>query len=239
MNFLIVLLLLVFLWMRAFLIFHKKAENFFHICLVRQPWQSLDDESLLLQYTQTLDKQMLGELFKRHSLLCFTVSMKYLKDEMAAEDAVMQIFEKLLLDLHKHEVKNFKSWLHSVTRNHCLMQLRKPQLFASLQTSDQENEDPFMESAMLLHQETDGKELEQKLQTMEQVLSELNTAQANCLRMFYLQGKTYEEVANHFGYSLNEVKSNIQNGKRNLKIGMAKRGITFMMLGFIWIQQSA
>jgi len=225
--------------MQGFFVFHKKPQNFFHICLVTRNWQTAEDEELVKHYAVDGDRQVLGILFKRHSLLCFTVCMKYLKDEMAAEDAVMQVFEKLLIDLRKHEVQNFRSWLHSVCRNHCLMQLRKPQFFASLQLENDSTEDGFMESTYNLHQDEDKQMLEEKLQTMEQVLNELNSTQASCLRLFYLEGKSYEELSKQLGLSLNEVKSHIQNGKRNLKIGMARKGITYVSILFIWIQQSA
>ncbi len=225
--------------MQGFFEFHKKPKIFFHLCLVTHNWQTEADEDLVKHYASTGNMQVLGILFKRHSLLCFTVCMKYLKDEMAAEDAVMQVFEKLLTDLRKHEVQNFRSWLHSVCRNHCLMQLRKPQLFAALQTDIEENEEIFVESASFVHLTDDKQVLEDKLQTMEQVLTELNAAQASCLRLFYLEGKSYEDICTQLGLTLNEVKSHLQNGKRNLKIGMARKGITYASILFLWMQQSA
>ncbi len=225
--------------MQGFFVFHKKPQKKFHLCLVTHNWQTEADEDLVKYYASTGNMQVLGILFKRHSLLCFTVCMKYLKDEMAAEDAVMQVFEKLLIDLRKHEVQNFRSWLHSVCRNHCLMQLRKPQFFAALQLENDSTEDGFMESTFNLHQEDEKQMLEEKLQTMEQVLTELNAAQASCLRLFYLEGKSYEDISQQLGLTLNEVKSHLQNGKRNLKIGMARKGITYASILFIWMQQSA
>jgi RNA polymerase sigma-70 factor (ECF subfamily) len=225
--------------MQGFFEFHKKPQKFFHLCLVTHNWQTEADEDLVKHYASTGNMQVLGILFKRHSLLCFTVCMKYLKDEMSAEDAVMQVFEKLLTDLRKHEVQNFRSWLHSVCRNHCLMHLRKPQLFAALQTDIEENEEIFVESASFVHPTDDKQVLEEKLQTMEQVLTELNAAQASCLRLFYLEGKSYEDISTQLGLTLNEVKSHLQNGKRNLKIGMARKGITYASILFLWMQQSA
>jgi RNA polymerase sigma-70 factor (ECF subfamily) len=225
--------------MQGFFVFHKKPQKKIHLCFVTHNWQTEADEVLVKHYASTGNMQVLGILFKRHSLLCFTVCMKYLKDEMAAEDAVMQVFEKLINDLRKHEVQNFRSWLHSVCRNHCLMELRKPQLLTALQTEEDNNEERFMESALLLHPTEDKQILEEKLQTMEQVLTELNAAQASCLRLFYLEGKSYEDITKQLGLTLNEVKSHIQNGKRNLKIGMVRKGITYASILFLWMQQSA
>ncbi len=56
--------------------------------------------------------------------LLYAVCLKYLKDQETAKDAVMAVFEELASKLKKHEVDNFKGWLYTLTKNHCLMQLR-------------------------------------------------------------------------------------------------------------------
>lgn len=199
----------------------------------------LSDENLVLEFQKTGDKELIGILFKRHSLLCFTVCMKYFKNETLAEDAVMQVFEKLLSTLQQHPIQNFKSWLHSVCRNHCLMELRRPALFQALVQKEEENEDGFMEFKSFVHQEDDKTLLEEKLQVMETSLNELNISQANCLRWFYLEHLSYDQISKQSGMSLNEVKSNIQNGKRNLRIAMARKGISYTSILFLWMQLSA
>ena len=103
------------------------------------------DEELVKMYQTSLDKNIVGVLFKRHSLMCYGVSNKYLKDEDAAQDATMQIFEKLFSDLTKHEILNFRSWLHSVCRNYCLMELRKPMRVMRMRESEDDHENEFME----------------------------------------------------------------------------------------------
>src|SRR3954469_20909800 len=87
-------------------------------------YKSLDDLQLVARYKETGDNALVGELHNRHTHLIFGTCMKYLKDEDEAQDASMQIFEKLLIDLKKHEIQQFKGWLHMVCKNYCLMQLR-------------------------------------------------------------------------------------------------------------------
>jgi len=203
------------------------------------PLKEMSDEELQVYYQKEGDKLAVGELFKRHSLLCFTVCNKYLKNEDAAHDAVMQIFENLFQDLKKHQIQNFRSWLHSVARNHCLMILRKPDLFLHITNPDEESEDDFMEKKMLLHQEDNKEDLEAKLIAMEKALAGLNQKQQECIRLFYLNQLSYEQVSLQTGYELNEVKSAIQNGKRNIKINLSENGITYLLICLLWIQQSA
>ena len=56
--------------------------------------------------------------------LVYGVCLKYLKNRDESKDAVMQIFEKLITEIPKQKIENFRSWLHVVTKNYCLMQLR-------------------------------------------------------------------------------------------------------------------
>jgi RNA polymerase sigma-70 factor (ECF subfamily) len=194
------------------------------------------DENLVVNYQNTKNNLVVGELFKRHSLLCFTVCVKYLKDEDAAHDATMNIFEKLFIDLQKHQITNFKSWLHTVCKNHCLILLRKPNVLVSINEDEEENENLFMQLSNILNHEDDKQEKEEKLQAVENAILGLKDKQKQCIELFYLKQKSYVEIAAITGYSENEVKSYIQNGKRNLKIILEQKGITIGLALFLWIQ---
>ncbi len=201
--------------------------------------KDLTDLELLLSYQKEADAPALGELFKRYALMCFAVANKYLKNEEASHDAVMQIFENLCTNIPKRPILQFKPWLHSVTKNHCLMQLRKPNVFKHISQLEEENEEGFMENVPEMHLTDETWQLEEKLQHLESAMLGLNPKQQTCIRLFYLQNLSYEEIASQTGYALNEVKSAIQNGKRNLKIKLAENGITYLIICFIWMQQSA
>lgn len=144
--------------------------------------------------------------------LVYGVCVNYLKDEEASKDAVMQIFEELVIKLKNHEVQNFKSWLHVLTRNHCLMALRKNSKHEMVSI-----EETFVENTDFVHLDVDDTK-ENKLTIMEKCMGKLPEEQRVTVDLFYLQEKCYKEVADLTGYDLLKVKSYIQNGKRNLKI---------------------
>jgi RNA polymerase sigma-70 factor (ECF subfamily) len=177
------------------------------------------DEELIAMYRNSHDPRYVGELFNRYTALVYGVSMKYLKDEDKAKDAVMQIFEDMLSHLKKHKVEYFKGWLHTVTRNHCLIILRKENKHPVISQHLPENEEGAVDLADILHP-NDDIDKESLLQVMEQGLQHLKKEQKLCVELFYLKDKSYVEVAEITGYELNQVKSYIQNGKRNLKIWM-------------------
>lgn len=225
--------------MRSEACFHKTRKKKSSLQRMAELFLHESDEMLIERYRKNGDKEVVGMLFKRHTLMCFAVCRKYLKDDDAAEDAVMAVVEKLFTDLLKHDIKNFKSWLHSVCRNYCLMELRKPAPAFSLNDTEEENDARFMEIDTLLHQEENDGAKEEKLQTLEQAITQLNEKQRQCIELFYLQQKSYEEVSRITGYSAMDVKSALQNGKRNLKIIMGKSGIAFCLIVLEWILHTA
>ncbi|HOZ14814.1 MAG TPA: sigma-70 family RNA polymerase sigma factor [Tenuifilaceae bacterium] len=180
---------------------------------------AFSDLQLIDLYKKVGDKQIVGEVYKRYTRFVFSICMKYLKDEDDSKDAVMQIFEKLFVDLLKHEVSNFKSWLHSVTRNHCLHIIRDSK-YQNQKMKDFSNfEEEVMENQLFLYQDSVNV-LEERVAELERELGNLSKEQRVCVELFYLKDKCYQEVAEITGYSLNQVKSYIQNGKRNLIISL-------------------
>jgi RNA polymerase sigma factor (sigma-70 family) len=175
-----------------------------------------DEGSLLSEYRQTGNLEVLGKLYEPYMHLLFGVCLKYFKDEELSKDAVMQIFEQLISKLRVHEVSNFKSWLYTLSRNYCLMALR-----VSGKHDFVPMEDNFMEKEAFEHLTIEDSS-EQKLTIMEKCIEKLPAAQKDTISLFYLEQKCYKEVAEQTGYDLNKVKSYIQNGKRNLKICIEK-----------------
>ena len=191
--------------------------------LIPERLNDLTDSELLKEFKVSRNNLIIGVLYKRYAHLVFGLSMKYLKDEEDAEDMVIQVFTKLMSDLIKHEVEFFKSWLYTYTKNYCLMQLRASQSKRNKEADYKQNIKNLMESPDELHQMALDKEI--KIGELEKAINELNEEQEKCIRLFYLQEKSYQEISNETGYSVNNVKSHIQNGKRNLKIKLEKMGI--------------
>jgi len=175
-----------------------------------------DDAVLIAQYKHTGSLEVLGVLYNRYMHLVYGVCLNYFKEEEASKDAVMQIFEELILKLKIHEVQNFKSWLHVLTRNHCLMAIRKNAKHDTISI-----EDAFVENTEFVHLDIEDAK-EKQLTVMEKCMDTLSEEQKVSVDLFYLQEKCYKEVAEITGYEILKVKSYIQNGKRNLKICIEK-----------------
>lgn len=183
----------------------------------------LSDEELLLRYRQQGDVADLGVLYDRHLTEVFAICRRYLRPDEEAQDAVMQLFEQLVEKLRRHEVSNFPAWLHATARNHCLMVLRARQRAGPAAGGALVVHFPDaagMESAAhqhLVENDDDAHLTEERLQALEHALAELPDGQRRCLELFYLEKKCYADIAQLTGFDLKQVKSHLQNGKRNLK----------------------
>lgn len=168
----------------------------------------ITDGQLLENFYADGNNEWLGILLQRYTLLLLGVCMKYLKNEEEAKDCVQQIFLKCITELHKYKVEYFKSWLYTVAKNHCLMRLRDKHVNVDI------------ENVPVAADETSKEALRDKdkiLEVMEESIQDLNAEQKTCVTLFYLQKKSYQEIADETGYTILQVKSFIQNGKRNLK----------------------
>jgi RNA polymerase sigma-70 factor, ECF subfamily len=180
-------------------------------------YRKLSDEELIYRYVHRQDPVAINYLYERYGHLVFGVCCKYLRNTEAAKDATQQIFIKLIDDIAKYTIDKFKPWLYKVAKNYCLMQLRQsvPVVNNSFDTGGD------MEFEEDLHQKV---EEEQVLNRLESAVEELNEDQRVCIRLFYLEKMTYAEISEKKGYTVMQVKSHIQNGKRNLKIKLELTG---------------
>ena len=182
--------------------------------------QVLSDLELIERYRYSYDNAYIGELFQRYSHMLFGVGMKYLRDEEKAKDIVMDVFEKVLKDLKRHDVENFRTWIYSVTKNQCLMALRKDKRLDARQEEFNHFTKEIMEIDLPVH--LNGESQEETDRKLMDALETLKKEQQECIRLFYFERKSYEEIELMTGYSYKEVKSFLQNGKRNLKIQLTK-----------------
>ncbi len=181
-----------------------------------ESYKDLNNEELVQRYRNSHDMAYIGELYQRYTHLIYGVCLKYLKDEAAAEDAVMQIFEKLIPDLKKHHITTLKPWLFTVVKNHCMMQFRKEAVDGKRKAAFKSELGDVVENPDDNHL-NDAADKEFVLQHLKEGIDELKEEQRICIELFYLKNSSYAEISVITGYSPNDVKSYIQNGKRNLK----------------------
>lgn len=173
------------------------------------------DRELIIDYKSHDNFSALDELFQRYIHLVFFVCEKYLKNLEDSKDAVMEIFEKSVEQLKKYEVTDFKKWIYATAKNHCAYKLKRKAALPVIEKNVEKFENFFMENQDFSHLLS---EREAQFQKLEWALNHLEEVQKTCIDLFYFQRKSYQQIAEMTGYSIKQVKSSIQNGKRKLKI---------------------
>ena len=179
------------------------------------------DEELLLDFTSSGDLEILGDLYSEYMHLVYGVCIKYLKNRDESMDAVMQIFEKLIIEIPKHEILNFKNWLYVLTKNFCLMKLRSQKYDTEKIQNWINDTQIFMETVPGMHPiDEERPDLDKELQDC---IERLKEEQKECIKMFYFDNMSYSEIGDNLRLDEKKVKSYLQNGKRNLKICLEEK----------------
>lgn len=174
------------------------------------------DLRMVEKYRTSGDLEILGALFEQYMHLVYGVCLKYFKDRDKSQDAVMSIFEKLIIEMEKHQLENFKSWLYVLTKNYCLMQLRSESSERQKKIKLIQDDRSFMESSYELHPIDKENGISDK--ALEDCIENLKEEQMRCIRLFYYENNCYSEIADQLKMDEKKVKSHLQNAKRNLKI---------------------
>jgi RNA polymerase sigma-70 factor (ECF subfamily) len=184
----------------------------------RKYLSSLEDAAVLQLYKQKQWPRCIDELFLRYGHLIYGVFLKYTKDKYAAEDLLMDLFAKLPQLLIHHEIQQLKPWLHTVARNEALQFIRKAKKLSGVSLDENAMGHKVGATSDEAQEELLWKE--QQLNLLEKVLEQLKPTQKECIRLFFIEQLSYEEIMSRTQLSFKEVKSHLQNGKRNLKIMM-------------------
>jgi RNA polymerase sigma-70 factor (ECF subfamily) len=183
----------------------------------------LSDEELIREYRSEKDPEILGTLYQRYIHLVYGVCLKYLKNREESKDTVMQLFEKLMVEIDRHEVQHFRSWLYVMTKNFCFRKLQNEG--SDLRKFRKYSEEHFMESTVEMSPLDEEKPGDLK-EALKQCIEKLKREQKECIVLFYYNEKCYQEISDKLKLPLGKVKSFIQNGKRNLKICLKKQNET-------------
>ena len=166
------------------------------------------------------ERKEIRDLFKAYTKDIFGVAYYILKDQQAAKDIIMDVFEVLLKQDSLAKIQNKKAWLLGTSRNLSLKKFNK-----QIKTQYGLEHKNIIEQIV---EKDDQEELIIKNANEEAMLEQLallKPLQSKCITLYYLKGLSYQQIAKKENISMNDVKSNIQNGKRNLKIKLEKLAI--------------
>ena len=201
-------------------------KRFLRLSTRKKSWEQASDEELLQAYRQTGNQELAAELFNRYAHLVYGLCRKHLKNREDCRDAVMAVFEKTLTQARITEIHHFNKWLYSTTKNHCISNLRDDQRNSRQQEEWEvleKSEPRIMENEGFLRLYHKGTNESDTSRILQEALAELDEGQRTCVRLFFFEKKSYKDIAGVTGYSVNQVKSYLQNGKRRLGVQQRKK----------------
>lgn len=185
----------------------------------------LSDQELMEAYRKDLNTVYIGALYKRYAGWVYGLSYRYFNNHQDAEDATTNIFCIIMDKLKENSVSYFKSWLYIVSKNYILSYIRQNKNNRHILHED--FSDFFMENLSEEHLNMESDILPDSDDLLKLGIESLRETQQVCLELFYLQSKSYVQIADLTGFEVKQVKSHIQNGKRNLKIFLESKGYQY------------
>jgi len=119
----------------------------------------------------------------------FKVIIGIVKNSKDAEDLTQEVFIKIYTSLSSYQNQGFKTWMSRIAVNHSIDWLRKQKEL--LQQLDEEMENTLADPT---HVESDFLHKELRELVHKKIL-ELPANYLDVVQLFYLEGKTYEEIA--------------------------------------------
>jgi RNA polymerase sigma-70 factor (ECF subfamily) len=160
------------------------------------------DIAQLLARTALRDRAAFTQLYQRTSAKLFGVALRILKDRGEAEEALQEVYVKIWQRADRYSAGGYSpiSWLVAVARNHALDRLRSRKPMADVIDSALEIADlgPNPEQAAAQGEER-GR--------IDSCLNELEQEKADAVRGAYLDGYSYEELAERAGIPLNTMRT--------------------------------
>lgn len=173
--------------------------------------QDINDEELLGHYCKSGKPEHLALLYQRYVPMVYGVTLKYLNNTDDARNAVMQIFGLLLVKTPEAGIREFEGWLYDFVKDWCLQGLRdRPGGFA---IKPDENLPEY------------GNALKTDVSFLSKCIETLPEKQRICVYRFFIEERSYDEIAEATGFSVKQVRSLIQQGKVRLKVCFESKGI--------------
>lgn len=172
--------------------------------------RKLNDEQLVADYRESNEHELFEALYQRYSQKVFQKCLSLTKDSEAAQDFTQDIFIKVFNKLDTFQNRSaFSTWLYSITHHYCLDQLRIGKRFYTESLSD--------DLQNRLSASDDSALLDEKLETLEALVSTLPVEDMTLLRLKYEQNRSVKELAHLYNLTESAVKMRLKRTRDRLQ----------------------
>ncbi len=178
-----------------------------------KPSEINEERNWIQKYLESRNTQYLGKLYERYKQRIFLQCLKMVKNQEEAKDLTSETFLKAFDHIHDFKLDSpFLPWLSRIALNLCIDHLRK---------RSRNRFEPISEHHAVEYSQNGPIEMESShASRIINAIQKLKKPQRKCFCLFYINGLSYKEIAELTGYSYDQVRSHIQNGRRRFKILM-------------------
>lgn len=175
--------------------------------------KKISDEEIVRTYLSTQRSHYFDTLYKRYSKKIYGKCISLLKDEEMAQDAMQDIFMKILLNLSKFSEKSrFSTWVYSITYNYCIDLLRRKKKQKTVIIEDGNAIEDVVEDV------NDSFLLETKVNRLKVVLEKIPQGDKMILLMKYQDSMSIKEIGSMLDKSESAIKMKIKRAKHKFKL---------------------
>ena len=178
-----------------------------------------ENEAILVRKCQSGCRESFDLLYRKYRPAALQVARRVMGNEQDAEDAVQEVFARVLdrIGQFRYEA-SFSSWLRVLTINVCRDMLRKKsrhpaESFEKL-CAEGEAKVNMRVSSVSQEEELIMKEL---LENLEQKIGLLKKQHQRLIVLRYIDGLSYRKIAQLVGCSESQVKSRLHQARKKLR----------------------
>lgn len=170
---------------------------------------AISDEEAVEKYVNSQNVTYFSLLYERYSNKVYSKCISILKSEVLAEDAMQEIFMKVMLNISKFKfTSKFSTWLYSITYNYCIDMTRKKK-----KSIEQDVEDIGIYGDLYTDEDADSEILEIEVSRLKDILDEMREDDRATLLMKYQDDLSIKDMCDIFQKSESAIKMQIKRAK--------------------------
>ena len=177
----------------------------------------MEEELLLIKRAKAGDEEAFEKIVDLYKNYVFAIILNFIKDYNEVENVAQEVFLQIFISLPKYESDNFKGWISRISSNKSIDWIRRKK--SKFKEEVMEDSQEIIESSKYSHVETPEEIFleNEKTEEIKEMCSSMSPIYEDVIRKFYLEGKSYEEIAGEEGVTVKTIASRLYRGRNILK----------------------
>lgn len=177
----------------------------------------MKDESVMIKKAIEGDQGSFEEIIGLYKNYIFAIILNFIKDYDEVENVAQEVFLQIYISLPSYQFDNFKGWIGRITSNKSIDWIRKKK--SKFREEVMKNSEELIDNPKFSHTATPEEIFieKEKKELITKMCKSVAPIYEDVIIKFYLQGKSYEEIAEEEGVSVKTIASRLYRGRNMLK----------------------